>query len=53
MSRARSRGLAAMRIQALMTATVQNMKRLARFKSRKRAGEATLPGISAGAPCFC
>lgn len=40
LDRARSRGLAAMRIQALMTATVQNMKRLARYMGRKGAGKA-------------
>lgn len=50
LARARSRGLMAMEIQALMTATVQNMKRLARFMGRKRAGKAAIQGRSGWLP---
>lgn len=43
--------VASMQIQALMTATVQSIKRLARFMSRKRAGKATIQGNSGWLPC--
>lgn len=50
LARARSRGLVAMQIQALMTATVQNLKRLARFMSKQGTGKAAIQGGSGWLP---